>query len=88
MVHALIKVSHRQIFQDSEVDVGLRVKGGNTIRVGKLVLELPLMIKPKHQERLMPYTSYITAGMWLQGMLCEVHEHLTTLKGPLLSGPE
>jgi len=67
MVHALIKVSHRQIFQDSEVDVGLRVKGGNTIRVGKLVLELPLMIKPKHQERLMPYTSYITAGMWLQG---------------------
>lgn len=67
MVFTLIKVSDRQIFYDSEVDVGVRVKGGNPIRVGKLVLELPLMIKPKHQERLKPYTPYITAGMWLQG---------------------
>jgi len=67
MVHTLIKVSDRQVFYDSEVDVGVRVKGGTTIRVGKLVLELPLMIKPRHQERLKPYTPYITTGMWLQG---------------------
>jgi len=67
MVFALIKVSDGQTFYDSEVDLGVRVKGGYPIRVGKIVLELPLMIERKDQERLRPFTSYITAGMWLQG---------------------
>jgi len=67
MVFALIKVSDGQTFYDSDVDLGVCVKGGYPIRVGKIVMELPLMIKNSHQQRLKPYTSYITTGMWLQG---------------------
>jgi len=67
MVFALIKVGDGATFYDSEVDLDVQIKGGYPIRVGKIVLELPLLIKPKLQERLKPYTSNITAGMWLQG---------------------
>ena len=67
MLVTLIKISDGQIFYDSDVDVGVCVKGGIPIRVGKIVFDLPLMIEAKQQDKLRPYTSYITSGMWLQG---------------------
>ena len=67
MLVTLIKISEGQIFYDSDVDVGVCVKGGIPIRVGKIIFDLPLMIEAKQQDKLRPYTSYITSGMWLQG---------------------
>jgi len=45
-------------------EVGVQVKGGHAIRVGQLTLELPLMLA---DNRLRPFTAYVTSGMWLNG---------------------
>jgi len=79
MLVTLIKISDGQIFYDSDVDVGVCVKGGIPIRVGKIIFDLPLMIEAKQQDKLRPYTSYITSGMWLQGerRLLDLNQCLT-----------